>query len=251
MTVETDQELALLRAIGAIVADCMHHMADALEPGLTTGELDAVGAQFLETRGALSAPRVTYNFPGATCISINEEVAHGIPGERRIESGDLVHIDVSASKDGYFADTGATFIIGEASDIQKRVCAAGRCALDAAMSAARTGARLRDVGRAMEEEATQAGFRVIRNLCSHGIGRALHEEPESICAYESPRETRTLSRGQVLTLEPFVTDGEPIATQAADGWTLLNRRGAWTAQYEHTLVITDCEPIVLTEPSGG
>jgi methionyl aminopeptidase len=247
MTIETDEELASLRAIGRIVARCLKEMASKLEAGMTTAELDQLGEAFLIENGAQSAPRTVYEFPGATCISINEEVAHGIPGDRVIEEGDLVHIDVSALKDGFYGDTGAAYVVGKPSDVQRRVCMTGRRALKAALARAKTGARVRHLGRAMEAEARRSGFGVIKNLGSHGIGRALHEEPKFIPGYDEPKETRVLTKGLVVTLEPFVTTGDAIASQATDGWTLKNLPGSWTAQYEHTLVITDGRPIILTQ----
>ena len=247
MTIETDEELTALRAIGRIVARCLKEMASKLEAGITTAELDRIGEAYLSLHGAQSAPRTCYQFPGTTCISVNDEVAHGIPGDRVIEQGDLVHIDVSALKDGFYGDTGAAFVVGKPSDVQRRVCMTGRRALKAALAKAKAGAKVRNLGRAIEAEARRGGFGVIKNLGSHGIGRALHEEPKFIPGYDEPKETRLLTKGLVMTLEPFVTTGEPIASQAADGWTLKNLPGSWTAQFEHTLVVTEGRPIILTQ----
>lgn len=246
MTVETEEDLEKLRVIGRIVASCLKHMAARLEPGMTTQELDDIGARYLELHGARSAPQLTYDFPGATCISINEEVAHGIPGERVIEVGDLVNIDVSAEKDGYFGDTGGSYPIGKPTPMQAKVCEATREALTRALKEAKAGAPLNQVGIAVEKVAKRNRLSVIRDLCSHGVGRALHEAPGDIPSYYDPRDKRRFHKGMVLTLEPFLTTGPRYVTTADDGWTLLSVRGAVTAQYEHTLVVTEGKPLLMT-----
>ena len=248
MTIQGKEDLAGLRAIGRIVARCLRKMGKEMKPGMTTRELDDIGREFLESEGARSAPVITYDFPGWTCISVNEEVAHGIPGDRVLSLGDMVHVDVSAEKDGFFGDTGSCFVLGPPSALQQRLTAATRRALRAAMSKARAGQPMRGLGKAMEREATRSGFEVIRNLGSHGIGRALHEEPKYVPGYDEPGEQRILNEGLVLTLEPFLTTGGSEARQAADGWTLCNDPGSWTAQFEHTIVITDGKPQVMTLP---
>lgn len=246
MTLSTPEELAALQRVGQVVASAIQAMLDAIEPGITTAELDDIGAAVLDAAGARSAPRVTYNFPGATCISVNEEVAHGIPGGRVIQAGDLVNVDVSAELDGFYADSGATFAVPPVSELDRRLCEATQGALEAGLRAARAGARLSAVGRAMEQHARQAGFRVIRNLCSHGIGRSLHEEPQEILGFYEPAESRVLHEGLVITLEPFLTTGRSMVREGRDGWTLLNSAGSRNAQFEHTFVVTRDAPIILT-----
>ncbi len=246
MTLNDDNELRALREIGAIVARCLRHMSERLEPGITTLELDQIGEAFLEQHGAQSAPRTMYEFPGATCISINEEVAHGIPGDRRVESTDLVHIDVSAVKDGFYGDCGASFPMDPDNDLDQTLCRATRKALREALRRARAGRPIRGVGKAMETVAKRSGFGVIRNLGSHGLGRSLHEEPTFVPGFDDKNEDRKFTEGMVLTLEPFLTTGHHQAETAADGWTLFNVPGSRTAQYEHTIVITRSSPLVLT-----
>ena len=247
MTIETDEDLVKLRIIGRVVARCLDHMAEAMEPGMTTRELDEVGRAFLELHGARSAPRLTYNFPGTTCISVNEQVAHGIPGDLVLRTGDLVNIDVSAEKDGYFADTGGSFPVGPASITQRAVCDATREALAAAMGVARAGAPMSSVGKAVERVAKRRKLRIIRELCSHGVGRALHEEPGLIPSHFDKRDRRLFAKGQVITLEPFLTTGDGRIEEGDDGWTLsATTRGAVSAQFEHTMVLTSGAPIVLT-----
>jgi methionyl aminopeptidase len=248
MTLKSEQELEALRRIGQIVAQVLQQMLDAAEPGVTTAELDALGARLLAEHGALSAPMHSVGFPATTCISVNEEVAHGIPGPRVLQSGDLVNIDVSASLDGFFADTGASKPLGpsEHLDLQRRLCDATQEALNAALAVVTHGAPFRAMGRAIEEVAKKRGFRVIRNLCSHGVGRSLHEPPDYIPGFEDRHDKRTFKDGDVITIEPFLTTGRSIVHEGSDRWTLLNTKGSFSAQYEHSLIITRDAPILLT-----
>lgn len=224
-------------------------MHSKLESGMTTGELDEIGGRFLESHGARSAPKLTYNFPGNTCISVNEEAAHGIPGAKILQAGDLVNIDVSAELEGYFADTGGSAIIPPERDLHRRICSAAKRALENAMLEARAGARLNQIGHAIETEARRNGFTVIENLGSHGVGRALHEEPSFIAGYFDKRDKRILREGQVITIEPFVSSGAREVFENGDGWTLVTNPGVFTAQYEHTIVITKGSPLVMTLPA--
>lgn len=251
MSIESEQDLIALRRIGRIVADCLRVMGQALEPGITTRELDGVGQKYLELHGARSAPQLTYNFPGATCISVNEEAAHGIPGEKVLAAGDLVNIDVSAELDGYFADTGGSFIIPPESNVKHRLCVATKRALELAIDEARAGSSLNKIGRAIETHAHRSNLTVIRNLGSHGVGRALHEEPGFIPGYYDPKDRRILKENQVITIEPFLSTGARAVFDAGDGWTLMTDKKFLTAQYEHTLVITKDRPLIMTLPTGS
>ena len=246
MTVDSEQDLERLKAIGRVVALTIQAMAAALRPGMTTRELDEIGLAVMDRHGARSAPRLVYQFPGATCISINQEAAHGIPGERAIQPGDLVNIDVSAEKDGYFADAATTVMVPPNTAQQRRLCACAQRALHAAMHAARAGLLLNVVGRAVESEAQRCGFSVLRDLTGHGVGRTIHEEPRAVLNYFNPFERRRFLEGMVLTIEPFLSTGANHSVTAADGWTLATSDGSLSAQYEHTIVITQGRPIVLT-----
>jgi methionyl aminopeptidase len=223
-------------------------MQSKLEPGMTTAELDAIGGLFLTAHGARSAPRLTYNFPGFTCISVNEEAAHGVPGPKRLKAGDLVNIDVSAELDGYFADTGGSAIIPPESKLHLQICNVARKALESAMLEARAGVRINRIGYAIETEAVKHGFTVIENLGSHGVGRALHEEPGFIAGYYDKSDKRRLVENQVITIEPFISSGAHEVFENGDGWTLVTNPGIYTAQYEHTLVITKGKPLIMTLP---
>mgnify|MGYP000845371139 FL=1 len=246
MTIETEDDITALKRIGRIVSLVLHEMLDTARPGMSTRELDALGAALLAQHGARSAPQLTYNFPGATCISINEEAAHGIPGDRVIRAGDVLNIDVSAELDGYFADTGGTRVVPPGNPVKTRLCHATRQALAAAMQQARAGMPIRGIGAAIERTARAYGFKVIENLGSHGVGRALHEAPEHIAGYHGPHDQRLLHEGMVITIEPFLSTKSRIVEEAADGWTLVGAPGNLSAQYEHTMIITKGEPIVVT-----
>lgn len=246
MTIETQDDVVALEKVGRIVSMTLNRMLAAAEPGMTTRELDRLGGRLLEDEGARSAPRLAYGFPGFTCISINEEVAHGVPGDRVIQAGDVLNIDVSAELDGYFADTGGTRVIPPTTPKKVRLCHASRTALAEALAVARAGQPINRIGAAIERTAKAYGFKVIENLGSHGVGRALHEDPEYIAGYFDESDRRLLTAGMVITIEPFLSTRSRTVTETADGWTLTGERGNLSAQYEHTLIITNSAPIVVT-----
>ncbi|MDZ7826013.1 MAG: type I methionyl aminopeptidase [Gammaproteobacteria bacterium] len=248
MRIQSERDIEGLRAAGRAVARTLAEMLEAAEPGMSTATLDAIGASALARQGARSAPRSVYDFPGETCISINEEAAHGVPGERILAPGDVLNVDVSAVLDGYFGDTGATIVVPPSDAAKDRLCAAARGALDAAMDRARAGARLNVIGRTIETVAREAGFTTLRDLGSHGVGRSLHEDPRFIPNFHDPLDMRRLRDGMVITIEPFVSTRTSGCTTARDGWTLLSGRGNLSAQCEHTLVIRDGAPLVMTLP---
>jgi methionyl aminopeptidase len=245
MTIDKQEDLdALLRA-GRVVAEARQAMAEAVAPGTTTGELDAVGRDVFRRHGARSAPRLTYRFPGSTCISINDEAAHGIPSlKRQLRNGDLVNLDVSAELDGYFSDTGISVAVGEVSPVASRLLEATELAQRDAMNAAQPGARLRDLGRAVQRRARRHGFRVIKNLNGHGIGRGLHEAPSVPSIDDGQR--MVLREGLVLAIEPFLSISADHVVDDTDGWTLRTADGSLVAQFEHSMVVTKDGPLVLT-----
>lgn len=248
MTIDGPEDIDGLRRVGALVAQCLEHVKAQAKPGVTTGWLDEQARDFMERHQLRSAPKLTYQFPGWVCICVNEEVAHGIPGARVLAQGDMVHVDVSAEHGGYFADTGGSFVIGEPTPLQDTLMKATKQALDEAISKARAGQPIRAVGVTVNQIARRHGFKVMEDLGAHGVGRALHEEPSFIPHHYSPKEKRRFKEGQVITLEPFLTTGRALTQEAEDGWTLLNRQGSFTAQYEHTLIVTRGEPLIMTLP---
>jgi methionyl aminopeptidase len=246
MTISSQEDLEKLRTIGRLVAQTLEAMGKALEPGMTTAELDDIGRRLLEAEGARSAPELAYGFPGATCISVGPDVAHGVPGDQKICAGDLVNIDVSAELDGYFGDTGASFAVPPVTRRVERLCRDGRRAMWSGIRAVRPGAPLNAIGRSIEGFAQKNGYSLIRNLASHGVGRSLHEEPESIPTWYEPHDRRQITEGLVFTIEPFLALGEDWVDELDDGWTLRPTGGGPAVQYEHTLVATRNGPIVLT-----
>ncbi|MFG6448344.1 type I methionyl aminopeptidase [Roseateles sp. BYS180W] len=247
MTVGSEADVAGLRAAGHAVASVLQRMLAAARPGMSTEELDDMGGQWLAELGAVSAPKHCYDFPGYTCISLNEVAAHGVPGKRLIKKGDVLNVDVSAVLDGYYGDTGATILIPPVTGAKQRLVDATRQALAAAMGEARAGAKLNRIGAAIERVAQSHGFEVIRNLCSHGVGRFIHEEPESIPGYYDPHDQRVLQEGMVITIEPFLSTRADWVHERSDGWSLAAPRGNLSAQFEHSMIITRGAPIVLTE----
>ncbi|MGA0597746.1 type I methionyl aminopeptidase [Enterovirga sp. CN4-39] len=249
MTVSSDDDLDALKQIGRIVANTLEAMGKAIEPGMTTRELDQVGRRFMEAAGARPAPEMVYDFPGATCISVNEEIAHGIPGDRTIRPGDLVNIDVSAEKDGFFADTGASFAVPPVTRAVERLCKDGRRAMWTGLRQVGSGKPLAGIGRAVGAFAQKNGYTLVRNLASHGVGLSLHEEPTEIATWPDPSERRIMRDGLVFTVEPFLSLGAEIAESGEDDvWTLYSQPRALTVQYEHTVVATRNGPLVLTMP---
>jgi methionyl aminopeptidase len=245
MSIRSDRELKKLEAIGKIVRLTLDEMAAGVRPGVTTGELDAIAAAVLARHGAESSPRKVYGFPGTACISVNDEAIHGIPGNRGLREGDLVKLDVTAEKDGFVADAAVTVRVGK---ISATADALARCAEGAfrhSLMAARVGNRVYDIGRSVEREVRRCGFSVIRELCGHGVGRTIHEEP-CVPNYFDRRFRTKLTDGLVITIEPIISAGDGRARLQSDKWTIRTADGSLAAHYEHTVVITKRGPVLLT-----
>jgi methionyl aminopeptidase len=245
MTIGSDSDLAAMQRVGALVARTIAHMRAELRPGLTTAELDASAARFARAAGARSAPQLTYDFPGFTCISVNDEIVHGIPGPRKLQPGDVVKLDVTLELDGYMGDSAVTAIVPPVSDEARRLQRAVRIAFNRGLDAARPGVRLADVGRAVESAARREGVVVLRELVGHGIGRRLHEEP-SVPNWADPGARQVLHEGLVIALEPMVATSAARVVEEADGWTLRTHNRVLAAHHEHTIVIRRGAPLVLT-----
>ncbi|HVO79746.1 MAG TPA: type I methionyl aminopeptidase [Terriglobales bacterium] len=249
MSISGPEELASMRAAGAVVRRVIEAMKQQVRPGVTTAELDEVGARVMREHGAQSAPALVYGFPGANCISLNDEAVHGIPGDRQVREGDLVKLDVTLEKNGFMADAAETVAVGEISEENERLMACAERAFKKAMLVARAGFRVCEIGRVVEREVRRSGFSVIRDLGGHGIGRTIHEEPR-VPNYADPDANQILTEGLVITVEPIIAAGSGRAVVARDGWTVCTADHRPSAHYEHTLVITKGEPILLTA-SGG
>jgi len=245
MTVESEHELRGLLRIGQICALTLEHMLSHVEPGMTTAQLDAIGAAFLKSHGARSAPILAYRFPGHTCISINDEAAHGIPGKRVIQPGDVINIDVSAELEGFWADTAASALVPPVKPEHERLLNTARMARDRAIEEAREGRPLNVIGRTVEKVARAAGYHIIMELTGHGVGRHIHEPPTVHNIYLKRLRTK-LEPGMVITIEPFLTPGIGHVYTERNGWTLRTRDGAIPAQFEHTVVIDGDKPIIVT-----
>ncbi len=246
MTADSEKDLQYLKAIGRVCAETLRKMMGQVRVGMTTLELDEIGRAFLEAEGARSAPQVTYNFPGATCISVSPVIAHGIPNEHVLSEGELIHIDVSAELDGYYADTGGSMIISKRERNLEKLLDATKATLTKALRAAKAGNPLNGIGRTVQNEAGKRGYNVIYDLTGHGIGRKLHESPKEILNYYNPDDHRILNDGLVLAIEPFLTTGIGRVVQEKDGWSLRTMDKTIAAQFEHTIVVTKNEPIILT-----
>lgn len=246
MTIENEDQLDKLRAIGSLAARTLAAMGKALEPGMTTRELDDLGRALLEKEGARSAPELAYDFPGATCISVGPDCAHGIPDDTVVKAGDLINIDVSAELDGYFGDTGASFAVPPVKPRIERLCRDGRRAMWAGIKAVKPGGRLNEVGRSIEKFAKTNGYSLVRNLASHGVGRSLHDEPGEIPTWYEARDRRVITEGLVFTIEPFLSLGADWVNQQDDGWSLRPPLNQPTVQFEHTLVATSRGSVILT-----
>jgi methionyl aminopeptidase len=245
MSITGPEELEALRAAGVVVRRVLEAMKRQAKAGITTGELDAIGAQVIEENGARSAPAMVYKFPGSNCISLNDEAVHGIPGDRPLRDGDLLKLDVTVEKDGFMADAAESVAVGTVSEEAERLIACSRRAFEKAMLVARAGFRVCEIGRAVEREVRRAGFSVIRELGGHGIGRTIHEEPR-IPNYADPHAQQILTEGMVITVEPIIAAGSGRTLLAADGWTMKTADRRPSAHYEHTLVITKGPPMLLT-----
>ncbi|MBC7877669.1 MAG: type I methionyl aminopeptidase [Anaerolineales bacterium] len=246
MTADSENDIKYLKAIGHICAMALKKMMEHAKPGMTTGELDNFGKEFLEKEGAQSAPQAMYQFPGATCISISPVIAHGIPGDHVLHEGELINIDVSAELDGYFADTGGSMVVSKHVPEYEKLLEATKSALQKAVHAAKAGQPLNLIGKAVQDEAKRNGYGVIYDLTGHGLGRKLHEEPTNIFNYYKSKDRRILEEGAVLAIEPFLTTGKGHVLEESDGWSLRTIDRTIAAQFEHTIIVTKNEPIILT-----
>lgn len=251
MSITKESELTGMKQAGEAVAQTLKKMRRYARPRMTTRELDEYGGQLLREFGARSAPALAYSFPGWTCISVNQQIAHGIPSHSTIlREGDLVNIDVSAELNGFWADNGGSFVLGQDLHGHQKLVDTSRKILQRAINQISGGARIAETGRLIETSAKKAGFRVIKNLAGHGIGRRLHEAPAEIANYYDRYNRERFRKNSVVAVETFISTSSTLADTLPDGWTLVGNRGGYVAQHEHTLVITEGKPIVLTAMNG-
>lgn len=226
----------------------LKEMRNYAQPGMTTKQLDNYGAQILQDFGARSAPYLAYGFPGWTCISVNHEFCHGIPSNNKVlKEGDLVNIDVSAELDGFWSDNGSSFVLGEDIHRHQKLIDASKQILHKAIYNIKGGIRISDIGHLIETEAKRRGYKVIRNLTGHGTGRSLHEEPGEIANYRDRFNLSRFKKNSVVAIETFISTASTYAETLNDGWTMVGNKGGFMAQHEHTIIVTDGKPIILTE----
>lgn len=248
MIVQTKEDLEGLKKIGRLCAEIREAMKAATKPGVSTKELDEIAGRMFQEAGAISGPKGEYNFPGYTCISVNHEVAHGIPNDTPLKEGDLINIDVSGSLNGYFADTGISFAVGDQKyDNIEKICSVAKSAFDRAMTKVKAGSKLNQIGKAVEREARDQGLTVIMNLTGHGVGRALHEKPDHVLNYYDAWDTTIMKEGMVLAVEPFISEKAEHIVESGDGWTFITPDKSLVAQIEHTIVVTKDKPIIITQ----
>jgi methionyl aminopeptidase len=251
MSITTEAELIGMQKVSEAVALTLKEMSAYAQPGMTTRQLDEYGAKVLSDFGAKSAPYLTYGFPGWTCISVNNEFCHGIPSDTRIlKEGDLINVDVSAELDGFWSDNGNSFVLGQDINNHQKLIDASKEILHKAIYSIKGGVRISDIGHLIETEASKHGYKVIRNLTGHGVGKSLHEEPGEIANYRDRFNRTRFKKNSVVAIETFISTISSYAQTLSDGWTMVGNRGGFMAQHEHTIVVTDGVPVILTEMNG-
>ncbi|MCK0158231.1 type I methionyl aminopeptidase [Cellulophaga sp. F20128] len=248
MSITKESELIGMEKISAVVGTTLKLMREYAKVGMSTKELDEYGGSILKSYGAKSAPYETYGFPGYACISVNEEAAHGIPSEKRIlKEGDLVNIDVSAELNGFWSDNGGSFVLGKDIHNHQPLVDASKNILRKAISNIKGGVKISEIGYLIETEAKKSGFKVIKNLAGHGVGRSLHEEPENILNYRVKSNRERFKVNTTVAIETFISTNSTVAVELHDGWTLVGNKGGYVTQHEQTILITNKIPVILTE----
>ena len=251
MSITKEAELIGMQKVSEAVAHTLKEMSAYAQPGITTKQLDNYGAKILQDFGARSAPYMTYGFPGYTCISVNNEFCHGIPSDKRIlKEGDLINIDVSAELNGFWSDNGNSFVLGKDIHQHQHLIDASKQILHKAIYNIKGGVRIADIGDLIETEAKKRGYKVIKNLTGHGVGRSLHEEPAEIANYRDRSNLTRFKKNSVVAIETFISTTSTYAETLNDGWTMVGNKGGFMAQHEHTIVVTEGKPIILTAMNG-
>jgi methionyl aminopeptidase len=238
-------EIDRMRAANALVADVLAELAAMVKPGVTTQDLDTVAERLVRAGGAEPAFKGYRGYPATLCASVNEQVVHGIPSSRQLNEGDIVSLDMGVKLNGFYGDSAVTVPVGRVSDEAQRLLRVTQEALDLGIAQARVGGRISDIGHAIQEHVESQGFSVVREFVGHGIGVALHEEPQ-IANYGEPGRGPRLAEGMVLAIEPMVNMGRPAVRVLADGWTAVTRDGSLSAHFEHTVAVTKQGPLILT-----
>lgn len=243
---KTRGELQKMREAGLIAGHTLNEMSKYIEPGISTKELDQIAEKFIRRAGARPTFVGYHGYPASICVSINEEVVHGIPGPRKLEEGDIVSIDVGATLDGFVGDTAKTYFVGNVSDEVRKLADVTRESLDRAIELMRPGQRLGDIGSAVQVYVESHGYGVVRDFVGHGIGRQMHESPP-VPNFGSPGTGLKLEVGLVLAIEPMVTAGDYQVKTLDDGWTVVTKDNSLAAHFEHTVAVTEDGPVVMTK----
>ena len=245
--IKNSRELSMMREACIISARALKLAGEAVEPGVTTAELDAIIRRYIESQGAKPSFLGYGGFPASACISVNETVIHGIPDKRKISAGDIVSIDVGAYFNGYHGDNAATFAVGEITPEAQRLLDATRESLYEGIAAATAGNRIGDIGSAVQRYVEMRGYSVVRQFVGHGVGTNLHEDP-SVPNFGTPGRGQRLLPGMTLAIEPMINMGDPEVRILKDGWTTVTQDGKLSAHFEHTVAITQDGPVILTMP---
>jgi methionyl aminopeptidase len=255
VTIKTEEEIARMRVAGRLAAEVLDYITPHVQPGVTTGELDRLCHEYIvNVQVAVPAP-LNYAPPGyppypkSVCTSVNHVVCHGVPGDKRLKAGDILNIDITVIKDGFHGDTSRMFFVGPASIQARRLCEVTYDCMWRGIRAVRHGARLGDIGHAIQTHAERQGYSVVREFCGHGIGRKFHEEPQ-VLHYGHAGTGMQLQRGMIFTVEPMINAGRPDIRQMADGWTIVTKDHSLSAQWEHTVLVTDTGFEILTLSDG-
>jgi methionyl aminopeptidase len=246
---KSPQEIETMARAGAVVADTLALLEEHIQPGITTGELDAIAEEFIRSRGGEPTFKGYKGYPAATCLSPNSMVVHGIPGRRRLQDGDILSVDVGVTLDGFVADSAWTFPVGTISAEAQRLLDACKAALEAGIEQARVGKTVGDISRAVQSVTEAAGFSVIRSLVGHGVGRSMHEDPQ-VPNFVSSHRGPELKEGMTLAIEPMITAGAPDVYIHDDDWSISSADGSLAAHFEHTVAVTGQGPRILTAKTG-
>jgi methionyl aminopeptidase len=242
---KSEREIDAMARAGRVVADTLALVGEHLRAGMTTEELDSLAEDYIRSQGGTPTFKGYHGFPASICASPNSMVVHGIPGEYRIEDGDLLSVDVGVTLKGFVADSAYTFAVGEIGDDAQRLLDVGQAALEAGIAEARGGNHIGDISNAVQRTVEEAGFSVVKSLVGHGIGRSMHEEPQ-IPNWGEPGRGPLLASGMTLAIEPMITAGGPDVVVAEDRWSISTDDGSLSAHFEHTVAVTDGEPRILT-----
>ena len=247
--IKTDEEIELMRKTTRLAAEVLLMIEPYVKPGVTTNELDGICHDYIISKGAIPSPLNYKGFPKSICSSVNEEICHGIPSDRKLRNGDIVNLDITTYLNGYHGDTSKTFFVGSPRAKANRLVTACREALQRGIEVVRPGAKLGDIGATIQQFVEKQGYSVVREFCGHGVGKEFHEEPQ-VLHFGRFGEGIELKKSMVFTIEPMINEGKPDLRLLSDKWTAVTQDGSMSAQFEHTILVTDSGHEVLTRLDG-